>query len=132
MSSAINKRVRQRDLAITGVTRGNDIGFKFTLATPTALIVARFVVKANFGDADPGVVSKTITTTPSSDGQILDTGQTTGVAIMLFNLTKTETDDFTAGQIYVWDIEVFDGSNNSATPRGGTIEFTQRVRTAIG
>jgi predicted RecA/RadA family phage recombinase len=128
----IKKNVRQRDIAITGVTRGNDVGFKFTIKTPTALSAAKFVVKATLADPDPGVVNKTVTATPSAGGQIIDSGAVNGIAVVLFNLIKTETDDFTAGQKYFWDVEVFDGSNNANTPRGGTIEFTQRVRTAVG
>jgi len=132
MPRAIKKNIRQSDIALTGLTRGNDVGLKFTLTTPTPLSVARLVIKANIGDPDPGVVSKIVTATPSADGQIIDSGLVNGIAIVLFTLSKTQTDDFTAGQKYRWDVEVFDVSNNASTPRGGTIEFTQRVRTAVG
>jgi hypothetical protein len=132
MARTIKKNIRQSDIAITGLTRGNDVGLKFTIKTPTALSVARLVFKGKFGDADPGVVSKVVTPTPSADGQIMDSGLVNGVAVVLFTLSKTQTDDFTAGQKYIWDVEVFDVSSNANTPRGGTIEFTQRVRTAVG
>jgi hypothetical protein len=132
MSRSIKKNIRQSDIALTGLTRGNDIGVKFTLTTPTALSVARLVIKTKTSDADPGIVSKVVTLNPSSDGQILDSGLANGVAVILFTLAKTDTDNFTAGQKYVWDVEVFDVSNNANTPRGGTIEFTERVRTAVG
>jgi hypothetical protein len=132
MSSAIKRNIRQRDIALTGLTRGNDLGIKFTIKTPTPLSVARLVIKANKTDPDPGVASKIVTPTPSADGQIIDSGLVNGVAIVLFTLAKTVTDDFTAGQKYVWDLEVFDESSNANTPRGGTIEFQQRVRTAVG
>jgi hypothetical protein len=134
MARTIKKNIRQSDIAITGLTRGNDVGLKFTIKTPTALSVARLVIKANKNplDPDPGIVNKTVTLTPSSDGQIIDSGLVNGIAIILFTLAKTVTDDFTAGQKYFWDIEVFDVSNNANTPRGGTIQFEQRVRTAVG
>lgn len=128
----IKKNIRQSDIALTGLTRGNDVGLKFTIKTPTALSVARLVIKEKAGDSDPGVVSKIVTATPSADGQIIDSGMVNGIAVVLFTLSKTQTDDFTAGQKYFWDVEVFDVSNNSSTPRGGTIVFTQRVRTAVG
>jgi hypothetical protein len=132
MSRTIKKNIRQRDIALTGLTRGNDVGIEFTLTTPTPLSVARLVIKAKATDPDPGVVNKIVTPTPSADGQIIDSGQVNGVAVVLFTLAKTLTDDFVAGQRYVWDLEVFDVSNNASTPLGGTIEFTQRVRTAVG
>lgn len=132
MNRTIKKNIGQSDIALTGLTRGNDIGIKFTLTTPTPLSVARLVIKANLGDADPGIVSKIVTPTPSADGQIIDSGMVNGIAIVLFTLAKTQTDDFTAGQKYFWDIEVFDESSNASTPRRGTIVFTQRVRTAVG
>lgn len=132
MPRVIKKNIRQTDIALTGLTRGNDLGLKFTLKTPTALSVARLVIKANVNDPDPGVVSKIVTSTPSADGQILDPGLVNGVAIVLFTLAKTVTDDFTADQKYVWDVEVFDVSSNADTPVGGTIQFRQRVRTAVG
>jgi hypothetical protein len=132
MNRTIKKNIGQSDIALTGLTRGNDVGIKFTLTTPTALSVARLVIKANLGDADPGVISKIVTATPSADGQIIDSGMVNGIAIVLFTLAKTDTDNFTAGQKYFWDIEVFDESSNASTPRRGTIVFTQRVRTAVG
>jgi len=133
MARTIKKNIRQSDIALTGLTRGNDVGLKFTIKTPVALSAARLVIKANKSDADgAALVNKTVTSTPSADGQIIDTGLVNGVAIVLFILPKTVTDDFTADQKYFWDVEVFDGSNNANTPRGGTIEFTQRVRTAVG
>jgi hypothetical protein len=132
MSRSIKKIIRQSDIALTGLTRGNDVGLKFTLTTPTALSAARLVFKEKTGDSDPGVVSKFVTTAPSADGQILDTGLVNGVAVVLFTVSKTQTDDFVAGKKYVWDVEVFDVSNNSNTPRGGTVVFTERVRTAVG
>lgn len=132
MSRTIKKNIRQSDIALTGLTRGNDVGIKFTITTPTPLSVARLVIKATLGDADPGVVSKIVTETPSADGQIIDSGLVNGVAVVLFTISKTQTDDFTAGQRYIWDVEVFDVSNNANTPRGGTIQFEQRVRTAVG
>lgn len=132
MPRTIKKNIRQSDIALTGLTRGNDVGIKFTLTTPTALSVARLVFKGKFGDADPGVISKIVTPTPSADGQIIDSGLVNGIAIVLFTLAKTDTDNFTAGQKYIWDVEVFDESSNASTPRGGTVEFTERVRTAVG
>jgi hypothetical protein len=132
MSRTIKKNIRQSDIALTGLTRGNDVGIKFTLTTPTPLSVARLVIKAKVTDADPGVVSKIVTPTPSADGQIIDSGMVNGVAVVLFTLAKTNTDDFVADQKYVWDVEVFDESSNASTPVGGTIVFTQRVRTAVG
>src|SRR5262245_16885369 len=129
MPRAIKKNIRQSDIALSGLTRGNDVGIKFTLTTPTPLSVGRLVIKAKTSDADPGVVSKIVTPTPSADGQIIDSGMVNGVAIVLFTISKTQTDDFTAGQKYVWDLEVFDESNNATTPLGGTVVFTQRVRT---
>src|SRR5262245_41717585 len=98
MSRAIKKNIRQSDIALTGLTRGNDVGIKFTLTTPTALSVARLVIKANLADPDPGVVSKIVTATPSADGQVIDSGLVNGVAVILFTISKTQTDDFTAGQ----------------------------------
>jgi len=132
MPRSIRKNIRQSDIALTGLTRGNDLGMKFTITTPTAISVARLVFKGKFGDADPGVVSKVVTATPSADGQIMDPGLVNGVAIILFTLSKTQTDDFVAGKKYVWDLEVFDVSSNANTPRGGTVEFTERARTAVG
>jgi hypothetical protein len=132
MPKTIKKTIRRNDIALSGLTRGNDVGIKFTLTTPTALSVARLVFKGKFGDADPGVVSKIVTATPSADGQIIDSGLVNGIAVVLFTLAKTETEDFVAGQDYIWDLEVFDVSNNSDTPRGGTVKFTERVRTAVG
>jgi hypothetical protein len=132
MSRTIKKNIRQSDIALTGLTRGNDLGFKFTLKTPTELSSARLVFKEKFEDPDPGVVSKFVTPAPSADGQIIDSGMVNGMAVVLFTISKTQTDDFTAGKKYRWDVEVFDGSNNSNTPRGGTIVFTERVRTAVG
>jgi hypothetical protein len=132
MARAIKKIIRQSDIALSGLTRGNDLGLKFTIKTPTELSVGRLVFKGKFADADPGVVSMIITATPSSDGQILDSGMVNGVAVLLFTLSKTQTDDFVAGKKYLWDLEVFDVSNNSNTPRGGTAEFTERVRTTVG
>lgn len=132
MSKTIKKNIRQSDIALTGLTRGNDFGLKFTLKTPTALSLARLVIKEKIGDADPGIVSKVVTASPSADGQIIDDGMVNGVAIVLFTVSKTQTDDFTAGKRYRWDVEVFDVSSNSNTPRGGTVEFTERVRTAVG
>jgi predicted RecA/RadA family phage recombinase len=133
MSRTIKKKIGQDPLALSGVTRGNDIGFRFTIKTPTALSAAKLAVKADLDDPDgSAVVNKTVTPTPSSDGQIIDPGTVNGIAIVMFVLAKTETEDFTAGQKYFWDIEVFDVTNNSSTPRDGTIQFKQRVRTAIG
>jgi hypothetical protein len=132
MPRTVKKNIRQDDIALTGLTRGNDIGIKFTVTTPTAISVARLVFKAKFTDADPGVISKIVTATPSADGQIMDPGLVNGVAIILFTLSKTQTDDFVAGKKYRWDLEVFDVSNNSNTPRGGTAVFTERVRTTVG
>jgi len=132
MPRTIKKNIRQSDIALTGLTRGNDVGIKFNLTTPTALSVARLVIKAKTSDPDPGVVSKIVTPTPSADGQIIDSGMVNGVAIVLFTLAKTNTDDFTAGKKYVWDVEVFDESSNGTTPIGGTIQFRERVRTAVG
>jgi len=132
MARTIKKNIGQSDIALTGLTRGNDFGIKFTLTTPTPLSVARLVIKAKFTDADPGVVSKIVTPTPSGDGQIIDSGMVNGVAVVLFTLAKTVTDDFVAGQKYFWDVEVFDESSNASTPVRGTIVFTQRVRTAVG
>src|SRR5262245_21171830 len=105
MSRTIKKNIRQSDIALSGLTRGNDVGIKFTLTTPTALSTARFVVKAQKTDPDPGVVNKTVTATPSADGQIIDSGAVNGVAVVLFTIPKTQTDDFTAGQKYFWDVE---------------------------
>jgi hypothetical protein len=133
MPKTIKKNIRRNDIALTGLTRGNDIGLKFILTTPTPLSVGRLVIKANIADPDgSALVNKIVTSAPSADGQILDPGMVNGVAIVLFTLPKTVTDDFTAGQKYFWDVEVFDVSNNANTPRSGTIEFTQRVRTAVG
>src|SRR5262245_45664730 len=98
MPRSIRKNIRQSDIALTGLTRGNDLGMKFTITTPTAISVARLVFKGKFGDADPGVVSKVVTATPSADGQIMDPGLVNGVAIILFTLSKTQTDDFVAGK----------------------------------
>src|SRR5262245_35443096 len=132
MARTIKKNIRQTNIALSGLTRGNDVGIKFTLKTPTALSVARLVIKAAITDPDPGLASKIVTATPSADGQIIDSGMVNGTAIVLFTLAKTLTDGFTAGQKYVWDLEVFDVSSNASTPLGGTVEFTQRVRTAVG
>jgi hypothetical protein len=132
MARTIMKQIRQSDIALTELTRGNDIGFRFQITTPTALSVARLVFKVKKGDADPGVVSKVVTGAPSSDGQIIDPGLVSGVAVVLFTLSKTETDNFVAGERYVWDCEVFDVSNNASTARAGTVQFTERVRTALG
>src|SRR5262245_18456447 len=121
MPRAIKKNIRQSDIALMGLTRGNDVGVKFILTTPTPLSVARLVIKEKITDADPGVVSKIVTATPSADGQIIDSGQVNGIAIVLFTLAKNQTDDFVADKEYRWDVEVFDVSNNSNTPRGGTI-----------
>jgi predicted RecA/RadA family phage recombinase len=132
MARTIKKQVRQSDIALTGLTRGNDVGLKFTITTPTALSLARLVIKAKVGDADPGVITKIVTPTPGVDGQIIDPGLVSGAAVVLFVLAKTDTDNFVAGQKYVWDVEVFDVSNNASTPVGGTIQFVERVRTAVG
>jgi predicted RecA/RadA family phage recombinase len=133
MARTIKKVIRKSDIALSGLTRGNDIALKFTITTPTALSAAKLVIKANKSDADgSALANKVVTLTPNADGQILDSGLANGVAIVLFVLPKTLTDDFTADQTYFWDVEVFDVSNNANTPRGGTIVFTQRVRTAVG
>jgi len=132
MSRTIKKNIRQPDIALSGLTRGNDVGIKFNVKTPTPISTARFVAKAQKNDADPGVVNKVVTAAPSADGQIIDPGAVNGVAVILFTISKTQTDDFTAGQKYFWDVEVFDVSSNANTPRAGTIVFDQRVRTAVG
>jgi hypothetical protein len=135
MSRVIKKTIRQPDIALSGLTKGNDIGLKFTLTTPTPLSVARLVVKERFGDSEPDIdalINKIVTASPSADGMILDPGTVNGIAVVMFILLKSETNDFTANQKYVWDVEVFDVSNNSNTPRGGTVQFNPRVRTAIG
>jgi hypothetical protein len=124
------------DLALSGLTRGSDIGLRFTIKTPSGLSAAKLVIKAVINPVpDPDIdalINKTVTPTPSSDGQIIDPGAVNGIAIVMFMLAKGDTQDFTADQKYFWDIEVFDVTNNASTPRRGTIQFTQRVRTAIG
>ena len=73
-----------------------------------------------------GCLSRTLSTSSST------TFRVNGVAIILFTLSKANTALFTADKRYEWDVEVFDVLNNANTPRGGTIQFTERVRIATG
>ena len=118
---------------LTGLTRGNDVTLKFTIATSRDLASARFIAKRKAKDLDAAaVVNKLITTSLTADGQITDAGGVDDSATAQFILTRNETDDFLAGKAYQWELEVSDEDGNFTTPKGGTITFQERVRIAVG
>lgn len=118
---------------VTGFSRGNDFDYKITIPTTRTINRARLSIKKNFSDPDNQGIFKQITTAINNpDGIILDQGGGSGAAVVLFKVTKSESEWFDAAIDYPYDIEIFDTENRSATPVGGAIRLDERVREAIG
>lgn len=93
---------------------------------------AWLMVKTAYNVADESAtISKEISGTDSAGtGQIEDTGQTSGVAVLRFDLTNSDTTALTAGTRYYWDaqIEITDGSlTQIITFASGTVDPTDQV-----
>lgn len=118
---------------ITLITRGNDITLKFNITTSRDLGSARLTIKRRIKDADDAAttMNKVVTTTPGADGSLTNPGGG-APSVASFILLKTETDNFTAGREYPYDVEVFDEDDLATTPIGGTFIFEERVRIAVG
>ena len=75
---------------------------------PTGLTLANawLTVKVNESDADPGLFQLAITTTPTSQGQITDTGATDRIGEVFFTPTPTQINTMTAGRTYYGDVKL--------------------------
>jgi hypothetical protein len=118
---------------ITGITRGNDVDLKFIITTSRAIVRARLVAKRQITDGDgSAVIDKQVTPTATGNGQIIQQGGAGAPAIIVFTLTKIETQSIQAEADHVYDMEGFDLGNMAMTSVGGKIRMAERVRTAIG
>lgn len=114
---------------ISKVTRGNDVTLKFTITSAVAITRARFIVKtAPKKDDSVALISKTVTTSLSSSGQITGSGP----YVVSIYLSKSETAACKAALAYTWDLEVFDANDKATTPVGGSFTLEQRIRIATG
>ena len=87
---------------------------------PAGRVVAKawLTVKADYDDADPGLVQKAITTTEvAGTGHIEDAGAG-GTAILRFDLTDTDTNAIGLTE-RVFDVQVKLDNDNVSTPFSG-------------
>jgi hypothetical protein len=83
-------------------------------------------VKADLGDADPGVVQKTVTGTYSpGNGQIVDTG-VDGTGEVYFELSTSDTVAIEGTGVY-YDIQVKTVGGSIYTFEVGTVNFRADV-----
>jgi hypothetical protein len=90
------------------------------------LAKAWLTVKADLGDADPGVVQKTVTGTYSpGNGQIVDTG-VDGTGEVYFELSTSDTVAIEGTGVY-YDIQVKTVGGSIYTFEVGTVNFRADV-----
>ena len=80
-----------------------------------------WMLKQSYDEADPGVLSKT---TPA--GGITVTNAAAGTCVL--TVTDTEMAALTAGQTYVWDLQVQALDGTTATVRKGSLKIDPVVR----
>lgn len=113
-----------------GLVRGD--AFTYTvivkgLRDAVAVSRARLTVKSSLAAADPGTFQKTITTTPGADGSVSDAGTTTGVAVLAFAISSTDTLTLTADTQYFWDCQVVLSDGSILTLYKGTLMAVEEV-----
>lgn len=125
------------DARITQFVEGDSLSIRRTidrtlsgLTTGVVVTKAWLTVKANEGDADPGLVQKAITTTNQAGvGQIEDDGTGDVDIVLRFDLTPTNTLAIsTTGRFY--DIQVLTDGGAIYTPEKGQIRAKAQVTTA--
>jgi hypothetical protein len=88
-------------------------------------------MKANLSDADPGALQKIVTTANvAGTGQIEVDGSTTGIAIIRFDLTGTDTAGLSP-QSYWFDVRVKTNSTAPAYGAGGIWMIHQSTTTTV-
>lgn len=112
-----------------GVTRGDIFPWRRRFRSLGGLSVtkARLTFKDDLVDADPGILQKTITTTPSADGQVEDTGASSGIASIRFDMTATNTLLFTANLHYLYDLQLTMSDGQVLTQLSGHAVWQEQV-----
>lgn len=93
---------------------------------------AWLTVKNNITDADGSAVFQlSITSTITTAGQILDSGATSGVAQIVFNVLAAQTNLLVEGQKYDYDIQVHYNTGTNDQIEEGTVYASTRITQAI-
>lgn len=101
-----------------------DLPEGYTVAT------AYLTIKKSAQHADAqAIVQKSITTSAAASGQITDALTNGGSIVMFFDLSKTDTAVFRAGE-YVFDIQVVLSTGEVHTMEIGTIDWINGVTLA--
>lgn len=95
------------------------------------LIKAAYTLKGNLSDADPGALQKIVTTSNvAGTGQIEVDGSTTGIAVIRFDLTGTDTSGLSPRDFW-FDVRVKTNSTAPAFGAGGIWHLYQAVTTTV-
>lgn len=107
---------------------------RYVTGIPTGDYVTKayMTFKAEADDPDPGLFQKTITTTNDpSQGQIVNTGASTGTAELYFRLLTTNTVLLEPGTTYAYDVQLhFASGADPITVIKGTVVSVQGVTAA--
>ena len=127
MSYAMTKT----NVSITNLVIGDSKRIKRTytgLPTGSTVSTAYFTAKRRETQADAAaVVQKTITVTAGSSGQVTTADTTDGEIALYFDLTATETEGFTAGVSYAYDIEVVLSGGEKHTMEKGSMTWINGI-----
>lgn len=126
------------DSAISDVVVGDDFTIRRTIdrsasgyATGVTITNAWLTVKAELADADPGLIQKSITTTPSVGvGEIEDDGTGDVDPIVRFDLVPADT-ILIGAFLRNFDIQVKTNGGLIHTPESGTIICHPQVTTTV-
>lgn len=113
-----------------GIVRGNGFSLRRTLINvPSTSTVesATLTLKTSADDNNPNLFQKSITTTNTVDeGHVEDAGSS-GVAVLRFDITSSNTLLMTAGTQYDFDIKVTMSDGAIVTIESGKVSARERV-----
>ena len=132
--SLISYAMTKTNVSITNLVIGDTKRFTRTytdLPTGSTIATAYLTVKKRDTHLDAAaVIAKTITTSSSSSGQITDASTSGGSIAMFFDVSKTESANFTAGIAYVYDIQVKLSGGEIHTMERGTMTWVRSITDA--
>ncbi len=115
-----------------GIVEGEDFPWylRYGNLRGRSVVSAKLTIKAAYGDADPGIFQKSITTSNvAGTGHVENTGASGGVAIMRFDINAADTEAGSVDTRYSYDVKIVLDNGEVRVPVTGPYMTQAKVTT---